>query len=582
MIYRSGDRGTLWTMLRIHVSSSGCWEYLVSVLRMTTRAVLGVFRTQLPQLNNVSDGGTLSVPMMPLDYYTLPELTPWTIFLSLTIVLLTWNLAQFFYNAYLHPLRSYSGPFAARCSDWWATYIEVWKKECMTQTLQRLHAQYGDVVRTAPNQLHFSTPRAYFDIYAPSIRWDKDKLLYHSMQVDKTSFGYLNYHDAKQRKDILQPLFSRRAVSSIQSLVRQKLDEMCTVLEQNQSSGQPSNMYLALRCLTVDTISAFCFGKSLNALSAPNFTAPIVEAMYRANPEFLPFKHLPSYRRLIWTLPPSIAVKFLPDTSGFAQISNLTQPQVDAAIADPASLAKYSHPTIYHRLLDPSSASHTSITRDELLQEAKNLIFAGTDTTANALYIALWHLMRNPTLQTRLRAELATIWPNLDDPPVYETLSTIPLLTAVIKESLRLSSGVVSPLTRIVPATGAVIAGYAVPPGTRVGMSAVFMHQNAEMFPDPKRFRPERWLGKSEGTGEMERHFVPFSRGPRSCLGVNLAWCELYLAVGTVVRRFEINVDEEGLEGVRVDEAGGLRWRDTFLPWFEGGKVRGWCRRVGS
>jgi cytochrome P450 len=545
---------------------------------MADTEALHIYKPLAPHLDNLSE-----VPRAPADTMEMPLISPHPTRLAMTPVtallclgLALWavlSVSRIIYNVWLHPLSKYPGPIAAKASDWWKVYIELWKKESMTNVLTRLHRQYGDVVRLAPNELHFANPKAYHDIYASALRWDKEKVLYHSMGVDSTSFGYLKYPQAKQRKDVLQPLFSRRAVSNIQGLVKQKLALFCEALANNEATSTPSNIYLGLRCLTVDTISAFCFGKSLNALSIPDFRAPIVLAMDYANPEFLPFKHLPSYRSLIWTLPPWIAAKFLPDTSGFAQVSSLTSSQVDAAIEDPSSLQKYPHPTIYHRLLDPAAQDGNPIpSRDLLLEEAKNLIFAGTDTTANTLYVGMWHLMRQPKLQAQLREEIRSVcWPELTSDPTYESLSTLPLLSAIIKESLRLSSGVVSPLSRVVPSTGGKVAGHAIPGGTVVGMSAVFMHYNADIFPDPHSFNPQRWMGLN--AKELERCLVPFSRGPRSCLGINLAHCELYLSFATLVRRFELSLEDGSREKLGVDAHGNLVWRDTFLPWFFGGQV---------
>lgn len=560
---------------------------IVNSTLMATRAVLEAFRPMSPQLDNLSETGELLRHGTTAHQPGTWPITPMTLGATVSAVWLLWTLSHIVYNLFLHPLRSFAGPITARASPWWQVYIEVWKKESMTEVLQRLHRQYGDVVRTAPNELHFASSKAYFDIYAPTSRWDKEETLYHSMAVDNTSFGFLKYQDAKQRKDVLQPLFSRRAVSSIQSLVQQKLDVFCEALSKHQRDGQTSNMYLGLRCLTVDTISAFCFGKSLDALSAPRFDAPIVKAMDYANPEFLPFKHLPSYRNLIWACPPSIAVRFLPDTSGFAQISNLTQPQVDAAINDPSSLQKYPHPTIYHRLLDSANQNgHPIPSREHLLQEAKNLIFAGTDTTGNTLYVGFWHLMRKANLQSQLRDEIRTVWPQVSaEAPSYETLSSLPLLTAIIKESLRLSSGVVSPLSRVVPPRGASIDGHLIPGNTVVGMSAVFMHYDPTVFPNPHRFNPDRWLDSSSTSSkELERHLVPFSRGPRSCLGINLAYCELFMTFAHVVRKFELRLDSASEQRLtkHVDEHGNLKWKDTFLPWYYGEQVQARCTPVDA
>lgn len=547
---------------------------------MVSKEAIEAFKPLLLQMDNLSDipSGSSGTPLVR-PTTAAKVLTPMTILFLTAAAYTVWCIASLVHNVYFHPLRRFPGPIAARASEWWKVYIEVWKKESMTEVLARLHERHGDVVRTAPNELHFASPKAYFDIYAPAVRWDKERVLYHSMGVNSTSFGYLKYPQAKQRKDVLQPLFSRRAVSAIQSLVQHKLNDYCDTLAQNHAAAESSNMYLGLRCLTVDTISAFCFGRSLNALSAPRFEAPIVIAMDYANPEFLPFKHLPSYRNLIWALPPSISAKILPDTSGFAQISNLTQEQVNAAIADPSSLQKYSHPTIYHRLLDPAAQDgHPIPSKELLLEEAKNLIFAGTDTTGNTLYVGVWHLMRDMSLQTRLRRDIKSAWPTLSDAPSYECLASIPLLAAVIKESLRISSGVASPLSRVVSPQGAIIGGHAVPGGTVVGMSAVFMHNDASVFHEPHAFKPERWLGPN--AKELEKYLVSFSRGPRSCLGINLAHCELYMSFATLVRRFEMSLDEAIEPKLNVDEYGKLMWKDTFLPWFYGQQVKAWCKPV--
>lgn len=73
-----------------------------------------------------------------------------------------------------------------------------------------------------------------------------------------------------------------------------------------------------------------------------------------------------------------------------------------------------------------------------------------------------------------------------------------------------------------------------------VSMSAWMIHRNEDAFPDPGKFDPERWLGKSpEELRFMEKCYIPFSRGSRSCLGQNLAMCELYVGLGTIFRRFD-------------------------------------------
>jgi cytochrome P450 len=64
------------------------------------------------------------------------------------------------------------------------------------------------------------------------------------------------------------------------------------------------------------------------------------------------------------------------------------------------------------------------------------------------------------------------------------------------------------------------------------------VHQNASIFPEPAKFVPERWLESPE----LDNWLVAFSRGPRMCLGINLAWAELRLGLAHVFRKFDMTV----------------------------------------
>lgn len=104
----------------------------------------------------------------------------------------------------------------------------------------------------------------------------------------------------------------------------------------------------------------------------------------------------------------------------------------------------------------------------------------------------------------------------------------------MIKESLRISPGVASPLLRVVPATGATVTGAYIPPHvshgfsknlslttnvsqTIIGMSGTFVHSSKAIFKNPETFDPERWLQKDSAS--LEKWLVAFSKGPRMCMG---------------------------------------------------------------
>ncbi|KIY03562.1 uncharacterized protein Z520_00253 [Fonsecaea multimorphosa CBS 102226] len=459
------------------------------------------------------------------------------------------QIAHVLYNVLLHPLRSYPGPLAAQASGWYKTYIELFLQRSWTDVL-----------------LHFSNPQAYHDIYNNVNRWDKDKGSYECFGEDHSSFGFLKYHDAKQRKDVLQPLFSRRNILQMQTLVRKNMDHLVERLSEDYAAGRSSDLFFAFRCFTMDTITSFCFAKSVNAIDVPGYNAPIIEAMEASGPAFIQFKHLPLFRKFVFSLPPNMAIKASPETAGLTRLQVILRNQVDEVTANPSILEEAPHQIIYHRLLDPEAHKGQPIPdKQSLYEEAQALMFGGGDTVGNTLMVGFNHILQpsNRDLYQSLRDEVRSVWPDLATPPrSFEAFEPLPLLTATIKESLRVAPGVVSPLLRVVPAKGATIASHRVPPGTVVGISSVFVHSSPTTFDNPKTFMPHRWL--STGRDHLESNLVAFSRGPRSCLGINLAWCELYVAFATMLRRFEsLEIDADS-------PPADLRFRDSFLPNFYG------------
>jgi cytochrome P450 len=95
-------------------------------------------------------------------------------------------------------------------------------------------------------------------------------------------------------------------------------------------------------------------------------------------------------------------------------------------------------------------------------------------------------------------------------------------------------------------------------------MDAVHMHHNEAIFPNSQAFSPERWL-ESDASGakiinrKLQRYNIAFSRGTRQCVGMNLAYAELFLMLSTLFRRYEMKLYETGVDSVKL-------YGDFFLP----------------
>jgi len=112
----------------------------------------------------------------------------------------------------------------------------------------------------------------------------------------------------------------------------------------------------------------------------------------------------------------------------------------------------------------------------------------------------------------------------------------------VIKETLRIHSTSSMGLPREVPAPGAEVHGRHFPAGSVLSVPAYTIHHSKEIWgPDANEYKPERWT-KENLTDRQKNAFIPFSYGPRACVGRNVAEMELALTVATVFRRYEFKL----------------------------------------
>ncbi|MBE3049540.1 cytochrome P450, partial [Candidatus Bathyarchaeota archaeon] len=197
----------------------------------------------------------------------------------------------------------------------------------------------------------------------------------------------------------------------------------------------------------------------------------------------------------------------------------------------------------------------------ELVAEAMGVMVGGSGTLSTTLTYLLYELSRpeNSDVQKRVREEILGI-PDTDS---ISALRNNTYVNAVITETLRLYPSIVSTLPRVIPEP-LQLGEHVIPAGTVVGM-AHFVHQrDPHIFPEPERWIPERWLDRSE---EMNGALTVFSFGKRACIGLNLAWEELYMAINAFVRAgVEIRLGKEM-------EAGEMEIEDRFAAIPRGKKL---------
>ncbi len=170
--------------------------------------------------------------------------------------------------------------------------------------------------------------------------------------------------------------------------------------------------------------------------------------------------------------------------------------------------------------------------RDELL----TLLFAGHETTATTLAWAFYQIHQRPEVRKTLRQELDEGGPDL--PPMK--VAQLPYLTAVCQETLRMYPVIPVIFPRIAKSPVRV-AGQAFEPGTVFMPTMYLVHYREDVYPNPHRFQPERFLVHQYSPSE----YFPFGGGSRRCLGYALAQLEMKLVLATVLSRYELALADD-------------------------------------
>ncbi|KAL9043687.1 MAG: hypothetical protein Q9214_003131 [Letrouitia sp. 1 TL-2023] len=186
-------------------------------------------------------------------------------------------------------------------------------------------------------------------------------------------------------------------------------------------------------------------------------------------------------------------------------------------------------------------------TSEERLQIASECL----DHLSIAYTFVVYEISRHQEAQRKLHKELENLkslklplGPSTSDLPTAAELESLPLLNAMIKESLRLRGTLPTPNPRVTPLDKVTTIGpyKSIPGGIRISSFAWCLHRNENVFPDCENWRPERWLGELGDLGEQERWFWTFGSGSRMCVGDSLAIEMIRYAVALMFTNFHTSV----------------------------------------
>uniref|UniRef100_UPI003AF33C69 cytochrome P450 4C1-like n=1 Tax=Coccinella septempunctata TaxID=41139 RepID=UPI003AF33C69 len=175
---------------------------------------------------------------------------------------------------------------------------------------------------------------------------------------------------------------------------------------------------------------------------------------------------------------------------------------------------------------------------DGIREEVDTFLFEGHDTTAIALCMLIILLANHQDIQDKVIKEIEEVLGSKPRNPTHEDLPKLEYLECCIKESLRLYPSVPT-IGRIAGEDFTSSTGYQIPKGTILLMQIFDLHRDASVFPDPEKFNPDRF--KSENTkGRNPFTYIPFSAGPRNCIGQKFAMWEIKAVICGLLQNFRL------------------------------------------
>ncbi|MCL1465179.1 cytochrome P450 [Argonema galeatum] len=177
------------------------------------------------------------------------------------------------------------------------------------------------------------------------------------------------------------------------------------------------------------------------------------------------------------------------------------------------------------------------MTDQELRDELMTLLVAGHETTATALAWALYWIHKLPEVREKLLQELDSLGENPDSNAIFK----LPYLNAVCNETLRIYPVAMLVFPRV-PKEEVSLAGYDFKPGTVLIGSIYLTHHREDLYPEPRKFKPERFLERQFSPYE----FLPFGGGARRCIGFAFAMFEMKIALAKILSRLELELVDNG------------------------------------
>jgi len=462
------------------------------------------------------------------------------------------------FPAFLSPLSKIPN------AHWSAAFSRCWilwyrSKEEETPVVHSAHQRFGPIIRIAPNEVSVNCiDGGLRNIYAGGYEkgdWYRNAFNAYGVMP---MFTMPDHGAHSKRKRMLSNVYAKTTLQSSQSLtaitdvlLRQRLRPRLDALAKD---GQPVESYHLFCATTLDFVSAYIFGMRNGSgfVQQPEMGAKFFrDYKGRQRYQFWP-QELPRFTAFLgsiglgWLVVPNWVNDANEDIETWLLSMCDKAEETLKGLESGGKGRVEDYPTVYAQLRDAlfkesKTKSELDLPIEQLVQRqrlevASELLdhtAAGFDTSSITLTFLAWELSRleNKHWQDRLRAEISDVADKHD----AKAIDSLPVLHAILMETLRLHAAIPGNQPRITPPSAVLGSSdhqtFVLPTKVRVQSQAWSLHRNPAVFPNPETWNPARWLESSYASSEayqqhlkeMSRWFWAFGSGGRMCVGANLA-----------------------------------------------------------
>ncbi|GAW16695.1 hypothetical protein ANO14919_061320 [Xylariales sp. No.14919] len=443
-------------------------------------------------------------------------------------------------------LRQFPSPPVAAHSALWRMYHNLrWKHYA---AVHDAHKRLGAHVRIAPNHVSILTPEAPNEIYGHGANMLKEAW------YDAGAAPHRNLADTRikaehtTKRKMLAHAFAAKTVTGFEPMVQETLTAFKRQMDSHADAGAKVDLRLYLNYFTIDLVGNILYGHKLGCLDRGDdqleaedkssgkiyksgFIQPLLDATVITNllafaPQYLPItKPLFSYH---------------PYKKSGADWENIVYHNTKKRLANEL----HDEDRLFGKLLRDSKGNEINLPMGELLAECSAIMNAGTETTTAAMTATVFLLYTHPKILAKLREEVESAAPG-NAVITNEIASKLPYLRACIEEALRVRPASTFGLPRIVPEGGRVIAGKFIQGGVTVSVPTYSLLRDESVFKNAEEYNPDRWMTKDPDLKRrMNNNHIPFSTGPRACIGRNIAYFELTMMISTLVKHYDVIIPE--------------------------------------